>query len=100
MKKSITEKQVEELSNIVRVRYLEWQFGITKEEMASGLSFTLDDLVDRQGCPFANIGQMIEFLDKHDGVGLGIIMVSYSAEEFCDALWELIKKILNETKKT
>ena len=74
------------------------------------------DWLTLAGCPFINIGQMIEYLDEQDDYfktwfkrgGEGEDVPSHTnknieweyGEELCDSLWEAVKKVLEPVKAT
>lgn len=92
MKQYITIEQLNELNKEQLVKFYTW---------VESKSYQRD---------LISIGQLIEFLDKRKfptywisaiGKDAGREGTYYpSAKELCNALWEAVKEILNETKKT
>lgn len=109
MKQHITPKQLNELSSVSEKKLKKWYdnaYGIT----LYGNCFPSNELTN----PLLSIGQMIEFLHEHfDEVDKGLwvrningcfwevnkgatLRCIASKRELCDALWEVVKEVLEE----
>jgi hypothetical protein len=86
VKQNITVEQLNELSKEQKDKLFRWMYSVKMETPCIAMS----------------IGQMIEFLEEHDGIPLWerLKMISDSwktrNEELCDALWEAVKEVLND----
>ena len=117
MKQHITLEQLNELSKKGKEKYYEWSFKLTRKEIESSFSFTIEDLIKNGRIRLMNIGQMIEFLDEeefHEFVGIEKSHINWTVwmkdntyqeikiiskhgktqKELCDALWKAVKEVL------
>lgn len=114
MKQHITVKQLEELSEKGKERLVEWMYSLMPQP-TKGSCYILPTDNDNQISFFMTIGQMIEFLldqkkvftgydslcetngfHLHLNYGIEIFFNDAGEKEFCDALWEAVKEVLEK----
>jgi hypothetical protein len=110
MKQNITRDQLHELTDKQKKKLLEYMKN--KDYLPHGTQMMVHDS-GHYLAEFINIGQMIEFLDKHIGddwsihFGNGLAFICQASKdgfygktaenrdnELCDGLWEAVKKVL------
>lgn len=108
MKQKITKEQFEEISKKEQKTLMAW--ANEKQYYIFGTGYRWNEATgksDYVGLPpfLIDIGQMVEFLDEHNGSTWGALIYGYDdffkpVDQWCDALWGAVKQILkNEPKR-
>jgi len=92
MKQHITQEQVASLSHTARLQLAEWSSTRLLEGPAEFVTLEEGAWV-RVSLPLLSIAQMLNFLVDHDKA---VLFPESSMEEFCDMVWERVKRVLEE----